>query len=404
MRRLNIKGSVALSALVLVAACGKPAPPPPPTPQVGVVTVKTESVTLSTELPGRIAAVETSDVRPQVSGVIRSRLFTEGTMVHAGQTLYQIEDAPYRAALGTAQGQLAAAQAQINATRLQADRYRQLVGINAVSKQEFDNAVGSAEQARANVAAQRSSVDAARVNLNFTRIKAPISGRIGRSAFTAGALVQAGQADALATIQRTDTVYVDVTQSAAQLLDLKEQLRSGGLVREDGSARVQLILPNGKTYPIEGRLQFSEVTVDPATGAVALRASFPNPDGLLLPGMYVRAQLIEGTRQQAILAPQQGISRDPRGRATAMVVNAQGKAEARTVTTDRMVADKWIVTSGLKPGDKLIVEGLVNLRPGTPVKAGPPQQVTVPTGGANGGQTAAKPGAQPGGAAAQGGN
>lgn len=376
MQRLNLKGSVALAALALMAACSKEeAPPPPPTPTVGVVTVAQEAVTLTTELPGRIAAVETSEVRPQVSGVIRRRLFTEGAVVRSGQVLYEIEDAPYRAALGTAQGQLGAAQSQINATRLQAQRYGQLVALNAVSKQEADNATASAQQARANVAAQRAAVEAARVNLNFTRIKAPISGRIGRSIFTAGALVQTGQTDALATIQRTDTVYVDVTQSAAQLLDLKAAMASGGVTRGDGTARVQLILPNGQTYPIEGRLQFAEVTVDPATGAVTLRASFPNPNGLLLPGMYVRAKLVEGIRSQAIMAPQEGITRDPRGKATAMVVTAQNKVEQRNVVTDRVIGDKWIVTSGLKPGDKLIVEGLLNLRPGTTVKPAAPQQV-----------------------------
>jgi len=210
---------------------------------------------------------------------------------------------------------------------------------------------------------------------------------------TVGALVQTGQTDPLATIQRTDTVYVDVTQSAAQLLDLKAAMASGGVTRGDGSARVQLLLPNGQTYPIEGRLQFAEVTVDPATGAVTLRASFPNPNGILLPGMYVRAKLVEGVRTQAIMAPQEGITRDPRGNATAMVVNAQNKVEQRTVTTDRVIGDKWIVTSGLKPGDKLIVEGLLNLRPGATVKPGAPQQI---------GKAAGAPGAAPGGGDASG--
>jgi membrane fusion protein (multidrug efflux system) len=377
MRRINIMGSVAFAALVMTGACSKSPPPPRPTPTVGIITVKQEPVTLTTELPGRITAVETSEVRPQVAGVIRRRLFTEGSLVHAGQVLYEIENAPYRAALGSAEGQLGAAQSQINATRLMAQRYSQLVAVNAVSKQEADNAKASAQQASANVAAQRAAVDAARVNLNFTRIKAPITGRIGRSAFTAGALVQTGQADPLATIQRTDTVYVDLTQSAAQLLDLRSAMQSGDLKRDVSSARVQLLLPNGQTYPIEGRLQFSEVTVDQTTGAVTLRASFPNPNGTLLPGLYVRARLIEGVRQQAVLVPQQGISRDPRGRATALVVNAQNKVEQRNVTTDRAIGDKWIVTSGLKAGDRLIVEGLVNLRPGATVKPGKPQQVGV---------------------------
>jgi len=394
MQRLNLKGTVAFAALALMTACSKEeAPPPPPTPTVGVVNVAEESVVLTSELPGRIAAVETSEVRPQVSGVVRDRLFTEGAMVSKGQVLYAIEDAPYRAALASAQGQLGAAQSQINATRLQAQRYGQLVALNAVSKQEADNATASAQQARANVAAQQASVQSARVNLGFTRIKAPISGRIGRSLVTVGALVQTGQTDPLATIQRTNTVYVDVVQSAAQLLDLKQAMATGGVTRGDGSARVQLILPNGQTYPIEGRLQFAEVTVDQTTGAVTLRASFPNPNGLLLPGMYVRAKLVEGTRRQAIMAPTAGITRDPRGGATALVVNAQNKVEQRTVTTDRVIGDKWIVTSGLKPGDKLIVEGLLNLRPGATVKPAAPQQVGKPAGA---------PGAAPGGGDASG--
>lgn len=376
--------SACASALAL-SACGKSPPPAPPPPAVGVITLKNGSAPLVNELPGRIAAVEIAEVRPQISGVIRHRLFTEGGNVRAGQLLYEIEDAPYRAALAQAQGSLARANAAIRSTALQAQRYRDLVGINAVSRQEYDNADAAAQQARADVAAQRGTVQAAQVNQNFTRIRAPISGRIGRSAFTPGALVQAGQADPLATIQRTDTVYVDVSQSAAQIIDLKQAMKSGGVSEADG-ARIQLLLPNGSTYPLEGRLQFSEVSVDPASGAVTLRATFPNPDGLLLPGMYVRAKLVEGQRTQAILAPQQGITRDARGRATAMVIGKDNKAEMRQVTVDRAVGDKWIVTNGLKAGDRLIVEGLVNLRPGTVVRPGTPQQVAAkpaPQGGAN---------------------
>lgn len=379
MRNRSLVSLGAIATLVTLAGCGKAPPAAPPPPQVGIVVLKNEPATLSRELPGRISAVETSEVRPQISGVIRRRLFTEGSLVQAGQLLYEIEDAPYRAALNNAQGTLARAQAAIRSTQLQAERYRGLVAINAVSKQEADNADATAQQARADVTAQRAAADAARVNLGFTRVRAPISGRIGRSLFTPGALVQAGQADPLATIQRTDTVYVDVTQSASQLLDLKDAIRAGGVTRGGAnSAKVQLLLPNGKTYPIEGRLQFSEVTVDPATGAVTLRATFPNPDATLLPGLYVRAKLVEGVRQQAILAPQQGITRDPRGNATALVVGAQNKVEQRNVTVDRTIGDKWVVTSGLKPGDRLIVEGLLNLRPGTTVTPGAPVQVTAP--------------------------
>nr|WP_031295748.1 efflux RND transporter periplasmic adaptor subunit [Sphingobium ummariense] len=359
--------------LVLLAGCGGEEQPKAPPPEVGVVTLKSEPATLTSELPGRIAAVETAEVRPQISGVIRRRLFEEGSLVRAGQILYEIEDAPYRAALGSARGGLARAEAAIDATRLQAERYRELVGINAVSRQDADNAVASAKQARADVTAQRAAVQAAEVNLGFTRIRAPISGRIGRSLFTPGALVQAGQADPLATIQRTGTVYVDVTQSASEILNLREAMRAGGLTRDNDSARVELLLPNGKTYPIEGRLQFSEVTVDPSTGAVTLRATFPNPDGVLLPGMYVRARLVDGVRQAAILAPQQGIARDPRGRATALVVNAGNKVEQRFVKTDRAIGDRWVITSGLKPGDRLIVDGLLQARPGVTVTPKAPQ-------------------------------
>lgn len=375
---MSLSRVLPLAALAFVAACSSEQPPAPPPPKVGVVALREEQVLLTTELPGRITARETSEVRPQISGIIRRRLFAEGSMVRAGQVLYEVEDAPYRAALGTAQGNLSRAQASIEATRLQAERYRSLVGINAVSRQELDNAVASARQARADVATQQSTVQAARVNLDFTRIRAPISGQIGRSLYTPGALVQTGQADPLATIVRTDEVFVDVTQSAAQILDLREAIARGGLSRGgQDTLRVKLILPNGKTYAQEGRLQFSEAAVDPQTGSVTLRAVFPNREGLLLPGMYVRAQVVEGIRERAILAPQQGITRDPRGRATALVLGAQNKVELRNVVAERPIGDKWVVTSGLKPGDRLIVEGLLNLRPGTVVVPGAPTQIGV---------------------------
>lgn len=368
-----------IGLLALLAACG--GDPPAPTEvarKVGVVTLREESVVLTAELPGRIVARETSEVRPQINGLIRRRLFAEGGMVQAGQVLYEIDDAVYRAALGTAQGNLARAQASINATRLQAERYRSLIGVNAVSRQEYDNAQAAAQQARADVAAQRSGVESARVNLDFTRIRAPISGRIGRSRFTPGALVQAGQAEPLATILRSDEVFVDVTRSAAQILDLKMAMAKGGLSGGQESLRVKLVLPNGATYPAEGRLQFSEVAVDPQSGSVTLRATFPNREGLLLPGMYVRAQIVEGVRDRTILAPQQGITRDPRGRATALVVGARNKVELRKVAAERPVGDKWVITGGLKAGDRLIVEGLVGLRPGAAVDPVAPKQIAAP--------------------------
>jgi len=291
-------------------------------------------------------------------------------LVRAGQVLYEIEDSPYRAALLTAQGQLAQAEANIRSTQLQADRYRQLVTISGVSKQDADNADAAAAQVKAAVVSGRGAVKSAEVNLGFTRIRAPISGRIGRSLFTPGALVQNGQADALATIQRMDQVYVDVTQSAADLLNLRAAVH-GGDVSQPGpdSARVQLILPNGAVYPIEGVLRFADVTVDPTTGAVIVRATFPNPGGVLLPGLYVRARLIEGVRRQGLLAPQTGVTHNERGQAVALVLGPGNVVEQRTVKTDQAIGDKWIITDGLKPGDKLIVDGLLNLHPGAKVQA-----------------------------------
>ncbi|MBD3762178.1 efflux RND transporter periplasmic adaptor subunit [Rhizorhabdus sp.] len=373
MRQPILPGFIALAAVLALTACSKEAPPAPPPPQVGVVTLGSGAAPLQTELPGRISALETSEVRPQISGIVRDRLFQEGAMVRAGQTLYIIADAPYRATLGTAQANLARARASINATRLQAQRYRELVGMNAVSRQEADNADAAAQQAVAEVAAQRAAVRSAQIDLDFTRIKAPISGRIGRSAVTPGALVQAGQAEILATIQRTDQVYVDISQSAAQLLDLREAMRAGG-VTASRAAPVRLILPNGKPYAREGRLQFSEVTVDPTSGAVTLRATFPNPDGMLLPGMFVRAQLTEGLRTNAVLAPQRGITRDQRGRAVALVVGRDNKVAQRFVTIDRPIGSNWIVSSGLRAGDRLIVEGMMAVRPGMVVTPAAPQQ------------------------------
>jgi len=364
--------AVCIGLAVAIAGCGRPQPPPMPPPTVGFVILKTEPVTLTTELPGRVSALESSDVRPQINGVIRRRDFVEGSVVKAGQVLYEIEDAPYRAAVLNAQGQLAQAQANIRSTQLQADRYRQLVALNGVSKQDADNADAAAAQAKATVVAQRGALQAAQVNLDFTRIRAPISGRIGKSAYTAGALVQNGQTNALATIQRMDEVYVDVTQSAADLLSLRAAMNGGNVTRPGPqTAQVQLVLPNGAVYPIQGVMKFADVTVDPTTGDVDVRATFANPNGVLLPGLYVRARLIEGVRPQGLLAPQAGVSHNERGQAVAMVVGPGAVAEPRVVTTEQAIGDKWVVTSGLKPGDKLIVDGLVNLRPGAKVNPRP---------------------------------
>jgi membrane fusion protein (multidrug efflux system) len=361
-----------LGGAIALAACGNRPPPALPPPTVGYVVLKTAPVTLSTELPGRVSAIESSDVRPQVSGVIKRRDFVEGSIVHAGQVLYEIEDSPYRAALLSAQGQLAQAQANIRATQLQADRYRQLAAIDGVSKQDADNAQGAADQAKAAVVAGRGAVQSAQVNLGFTRIRAPISGRIGRSLFTPGALVQTGQTDALATIQRMDQVYVDLTQSAADLLNLRAAMRGGDVSRPaPDSARVQLILPNGALYPIEGVLRFADVTVDPTTGAVAVRATFPNPDGVLLPGLYVRARLVEGVRERGLLAPQAGVTHNERGEAVALIVGPGNVVVQRVVKVDQAIGDKWVISGGLAAGDKLIVDGLVNLHPGAKVQPRP---------------------------------
>jgi membrane fusion protein, multidrug efflux system len=369
--RLSVT-TICLAGGLALTACGKKPPPPMPPPAVGYVVLRSEPVTLTTDLPGRVSAMESSDVRPQINGVIRRRAFIEGSIVHAGQVLYEIEDSPYRAAELNPRGQLAQAEANIAATQRQSDRFRQLVAISGVSKQDADNADAAAAQAKAAVIAQRGALMAAQVNLGFTRIRAPISGRIGRSLFTPGALVQDGQTDALATIQRMDQVYVDVTESAADLLNLRAAMQGGDVTRPGPeSARVQLILPNGQVYPIEGVLRFADVTVDPTTGAVVVRAVFPNPSGVLLPGLYVRARLIEGVRQQGLLAPQAGVSHNERGLATAMVVEPGNIVAQRMVTTEQAIGDKWVVTGGLKAGDKLIVDGLLNLHPGAKVDARP---------------------------------
>ena len=359
--------AVALAAFL--SACGANAPQGPdpnaPTP-VGVVVARTEPVRLTMELSGRTSASLVSEVRPQVNGIIKARLFQEGAMVRAGQALYQIDPAPYRAALDSAQAALAQAQATATAAKLKADRYRQLAAVDAVSKQDNDDAQAAAQAAAANVQAQRAAVQAARINLDYTRVVAPVSGRIGKSSVTPGALVTANQAAPLATVQNLDTIYVDVTQSAADLLKLRRAMAAGTLGAPQ-SARVQLVLEDGTTYPTPGTLQFSDITVDPGTGSVGLRAVFPNPGGTLLPGLYVRARLEQGVATEGILTPQAAVSRDPKGGATVYVVDAAGKAQLRPITADRTVGDKWLVSAGLKPGERVIVEGLQRVRPGAPV-------------------------------------
>jgi membrane fusion protein, multidrug efflux system len=359
---------VALATALLLSACGKQAPPAPPPPQVGFVTVQMQPVTLTSELPGRTSPYESSEVRPQVDGIILKRLFREGEFVHAGQTLYQIDPAPYAAAVANARAALARAQASISSTAALARRYGELVKINAISRQDYENATASANQANADVAAQRAALRSAEINLRRTRISAPISGRIGTSTFTVGALVTAAQTQPLTTIQRLDPIYVDINQSSVDLLKLRKQILAGQLSRGGGTARVGLTLEDGSEYTHQGTFQFADVTVAPDTGTVTVRAIFPNPEGLLLPGMYVRAHLTEGTQAQGVLVPQQAVSRNEKGDPQAFVVGAGDKLEVRQLTTSRAIGAKWLVTSGLKPGDRLVMDGTMMLQPGTPVK------------------------------------
>jgi len=323
-----------------------------------VVTLTAQAVSLTTTLPGRTESYRVSDVRPQVSGIVQRRLFTEGGTVTAGQPLYQIDPAPYVAALNNAKAVLAAARAK-------AARYGQLWRQNAIAHQDYDDAQAAFLEAKANA-------DTAAINLGYTRVVAPISGRISRSAVTEGALVTANQATALATIQTLDPIYVDINQSSTELLDLKLAIQGGRLTRDaPAEARTMLTLDNGAAYPAPGRLEFSEVTVDATTGAVTLRAVFPNPDGILLPGMFVRATIIEGNKPDAILAPQQAIGRTEKGDPTAYVVDAGGIARLRVIKVGQAIGDKWLVLDGLKAGDRLIVEGLQKVHADAPVRAVP---------------------------------
>lgn len=356
-------------ALLLLSGCGGGnGPQQPSSPQVSVVQVKAQPVTLTSVLPGRTSAIETSEVRPQVNGTILKRLFTEGDTVKAGQVLYQIDPAPYQAQSDNARALLAKAQASLGSSKALVRRYDTLIGINAISRQDYDNAVAAADEAKADVGVQQAALRSAQINLDRTRIRAPISGQIGRSIYTVGALVSASQADALATIQRMDPIFVDVQASSADVLRLREEMMSGKLSRDgDGSAIVRLKLEDGSTYPIEGRFQFADVTVDPNTGSVTLRARFPNPQGLLLPGMYVRAELVEGTRDNAILVPQQAVSRDERGRPVAWIVNSQDKLERRLLDAPRTLGTDWLVLGGIKPGDRVVMTGPPVMQPGMPV-------------------------------------
>lgn len=371
--------AIALLATALLSACGGSKKPMRGPPEVGYVVAQPSSSANNTELAGRTTAFQSAEVRPQVSGVIYRRLFTEGSIVHQGQTLYQIDPSLYRAAADQAQANLASATASAEAARAKADRYKPLANIQAVATQDYVDAEAQARQAAASVAQTRAALATARINLRFTTVPAPITGRIGRSLFTEGALVSTNQADPLAQIQRLDPIYVDIQQSSADLLALRRALASGGALPAEAS--VKLKLEDGSDYGLPGKIEFSEVVVDPNTGSVTLRARFANPQGLLLPGMFVRAQFAQAVDQRIFLVPQQGISRDTKGNASVMLVGPDNKAVQRTVTADRTQGAFWVVTKGLEPGDKIITEGLINARAGMavkPVPAGSAQRIAPP--------------------------
>ena len=346
--------------------------------EVGVITVAPRRAELKVQLPGRTHAFAVSEVRPQVGGILQARLFAEGSHVEAGQPLYQIDDTLYRATLEQAVAQLASARAALTTAQLRATRFESLRTKQSISQQDLDDARAALQQARADVAEREASVAIARINLGYTRITAPIAGRISRSYLTRGALVTAGQAQALAMIQTLDPIYVDINQSSTGLLNLtatagapKTAAGVGTPAAEDGAAGVALRLDDGSAYPLQGTLQFSEVAVDPTTGTVTLRAEFPNPDGVLLPGMFVRATVMIGVQENALLVPQRGVSRDNKGRATALIVDPEGIVQQRTLTVVQTVGSDWLVSGGIDAGDRVIVEGLQFVRAGQPVVARP---------------------------------
>jgi membrane fusion protein (multidrug efflux system) len=365
---------------IALPACGKkPAPAPPPPPTVEVITLKPEAAVLMTELPGRTTAFLTADVRPQVNGVIQKRTFVEGAEVSAGTQLYQIDPAVYRAAYDTAQATLQRNEAALVTARAKAERYKPLAEAQAVSRQDYDDSVAASGEAVADIATAKAAIEQARINLQYTKVAAPISGRISRSAVTPGALVTADQTTALATVTQLDPIYVDVTQTATTLLRLEQELAAGKLQKSGpGTASVHLVFEDGSKYPLTGTLQFSEVTVDPGTGTVVLRAVFPNPQHLLLPGLYVRAQLQEGTDDKALLVPQQGVSHNTHGDPTVLVVDADRKVALKVIQTSRVIDGKWLVTGGLAAGDRVIVEGLQTAEPGAEVNATESKSATPP--------------------------
>ncbi|WP_295450753.1 efflux RND transporter periplasmic adaptor subunit [uncultured Thiodictyon sp.] len=374
LRRLALPVSI-MTAILLLAGCGRPAPspaggPPGAPPQVGIVTVAPRAATLTTELAGRTSPYRIAEVRPQVGGIIQERSFQEGAAITVNQVLYRIDPALYQAAYDSAKATLSRSRATLDRARIKAERYTNLVKSKSVSQEDYDDTEAALKQAIASVAVDEAAVETARINLEFTRVTSPIAGRIGRSMVTQGALVTANQAMALATVQQLDPIYVDLTQSNSQLLQLRRALEDGRLQRPDGKqAKVTLTLEDGSTFNQIGRLEFSEVTVDRGTGAVTLRASFANPDHVLLPGMFVRARVEEGVRPDAILVPQQAVSRNRLGQPTALVLTADDRVESRALTVDRAQGNLWLIDSGLNPGDRLIAEGTQKVKPGDKANA-----------------------------------
>jgi len=365
---------VALLDLLWVAGCDQriEAQPASQAPEVAVVTIQPQRVELTTELPGRTAAFRVAEIRPQVSGIIQKRLFQEGSDVKAGQVLYQIDPAPFQVALDSAKASLGKARANLPSIRLKVERYQDLIVDKAVSQQDYDDAVAAVEQAKAEIEYWKAQVEAARINLNYTRVTAPFAGRIGKTSVRTGTLVTAYQSQPFATVQQLDPIYVDVAQSSAELLRLRRNYETGQLRADEGNGRnVRLVLEDGAAYPLEGRLQFRDVTVDPTTGSYTVRIVVPNPNQLLLPGMFVRAVVQEGVAEQAMLVPQQGVSRTPKGDPVALVVDESGTVRQRALTLNRAMGNQWLISSGLSAGERVIVEGMLNARPGTVVKAVP---------------------------------
>ncbi|WEJ87830.1 MAG: efflux RND transporter periplasmic adaptor subunit [Klebsiella huaxiensis] len=364
--RVTLLSSLIIST-ILLSGCDNSGDQQPHAqiPQVSVHIVSSAPLSVTTELPGRTSAYRVAEVRPQVSGIILQRNFVEGSDVNAGQSLYQIDPATYQAAYNSAKGDETKAEAAAAIAHLTVKRYAPLLGTQYISQQEYDQAVATARQADADVIAAKAAVESARINLAYTKVTSPIGGRIGKSSVTEGALVTNGQADAMATVQQLDPIYVDVTESSNDFMRLKQESLQHG----SDTKSVQLIMENGQPYALKGTLQFSDVTVDESTGSITLRAIFPNPQHSLLPGMFVRARIDEGVAPNAILVPQQGVTRTPRGDASVMIVNDKNQVESRQVATSQAIGDKWLITSGLKSGEKVIVSGLQKVRPGVTVKA-----------------------------------